>query len=755
MKKFFLLAVAVTVTATMWAQSLSQKGSSSTMKTQNSMVKPAVVSSTPMVVEPIEYEGSYVDLKAMREARAAAEAKFGVMSNINLTDITPRTDITLSSRSVLKASSDDLWDEYAGYGTDYASGSDVSWSMYPAEATYTDGTTADVLADIVPNYFSGSLDYILTSYTISGSTLTIEPQYFATAGSGAYYIFIFNGNAEDGVITMTIGDDGSLTVDDDTYIFISAFSSSEWSTETFVTSYQATYNIEYDDPSNPHAPSAAFEPSGLYLNAWFSDMWCYFYYNMSMIPAYSPVSFKSYTSGTVTDYSWYAYELGYSSDEGYYAATEYTGTDEDFILETEAGQYGPTQMAATNETVSDEYTYGWGNYRYTEYSLIAYAGIYSEYFNMGSAATYGSTPVVGKANLDYGSAVYTNFGTADLYSDDDYGAVEKAILYQGIPDAPLYIEGVTLLLYNFSDSGIELTCQLVKATRGSDGYITLGDVIAESTTPSYETYSLTTLTFTDFYTYDEDGMTQGVDYLFIEDEFAVVIDGWNNGTFSAYMMSEYCFDGCDLPSYCVVMDGYDGTLYLTGFYNHIVQGFICTYGYLYTEDSTDLVFDGEGGTQTINIYPMFCTTDDDGNATTLIALEGDSEIPDWVEVEITNEDYTDGWGFDLAITAEELPSDVDERSGSFRLYQKGAYIDITVYQSESGGISSTIVDQAKPVVTVDGDNIIICGDATGAELYNMAGQKVAQGEGTIDASALSTGVYVVKLSDGTAVKVIK
>lgn len=754
MKNIILLAVAIAMSATAGARSLSPKGSSQAMESCISMPKPAVVSSSPIALEqPIEYEGSYVSANAKAEARAAAEAKFGKMSDIEFTDITPRADIAMKSRSMVKATSDDLWDEYAGYGTDYQSGSDVSWSMYPATGTYTDGSTVDILADVVPNYFSSSLEYIYAVYTISGTELTIEPQYFATMNSGAYYLFIFNGNADDGVIRMTIGDDGSLTVDDDTYIYLSVFSSSEWSTDSFLFSYQATYNIEYDDPSNPHAPTAAFEPSGLYLNAWHSDMGYYFYYNMSMIPAYSPVSFKNYTSGSVTDYSWYVNQLAYSSDEGYYTTAEFTGTDEDFTFETEAGQYGQTQMAATNQTVYDTYIYGWGNYKYTSYSLLARAGIYSEYFNMGDGA--GSTPVIGKANLDYGGIIYTNFGTADLYSNDTYGAVERAILYQGIPDAPLYVEGVTLLLSNFTDNGIELTCQLVKATRGSDGSITLGDVIAESETLSYVTNSYTTLTFTDFYVYNEDGLTESVDYLFIEDEFAVVFDGWNNGTFSAYMISEYCFDGSDMLSYYINMENSDEILHLSGFYNHIVQGFVCTYGFLHTEDSTDLIFDGEGGTQTISIYPLFCDTDSDGNPTTTLALEGDSEIPDWVEVEITNEDYTTGWGFDLEITAEELPSDVDTRSGSFRLYQPGAYIDITVTQNASGGISSTFVDEAKPVVTVDGDNIVVCGNASGAELYNMAGQKVAQGEGSIDASALSSGVYIVKLSDGTAVKVIK
>ena len=76
-----------------------------------------------------------------------------------------------------------------------------------------------------------------------------------------------------------------------------------------------------------------------------------------------------------------------------------------------------------------------------------------------------------------------------------------------------------------------------------------------------------------------------------------------------------------------------------------------------------------------------------------------------------------------------------------------------VEESESG-ITSVTSDNDSCPVTVNG-GVIEIGDGSFAEVYNVSGQKVATGQGVIDASDLPTGVYIVRLSDGTAVKVMK
>lgn len=758
MKKFLLLAVAVMTVAAASAQAVSRKSvDSKNAMAQGPTIANATVQVAPTVEEPILLPESMI-----ASANPESKALMGEKLDMSAAEFTLVNDISIN-RSKIKAVS--LWESYMGSGTDYRTVSSTTWTMYPATATNSStNEQVDVLVDVVPNYFSTSLDNIPLTYSISDNTLTIEPQYFATTTYGSYgtcYVFFFEGAVtDDGVVTMTAADDGTLTVSSSAYLMYGLFTTSTFDSSftsassggTYLGYYQITYGVEYLEPGTVVTPEAMAEPQGLWINAWANDAGYSYNYPHSMIPAYSDNTVKNYTSSTVTGYEWSLPEYTYSSESAAYeTSSTLTSTDTDAVFSVTSGYYGSPTLTAINETVSDSYTYGWGNYNYTSNNALTFAGASTSNWTM----TTGSNPVVGKANLDYGWVIYTNFGTPDIYTSSSYGGVATQIFYQGIPDAPLYIEGVTMLLQGFSESsdGISLTCQIVKATRSSSGTLTLGDVIAESTTISYVTNSYTTLTFSDFYVYDEDGLTVGIDHLFIEDEFAIVVDGWNNGTFSTYMMSEYCNDSSNLPSYYFYYENSTSMYYLT-FTNHVIVGFDATYGFLYTEDSTTFEFDAEGGSKQISIYPYLCSVDSDGSYTTRLFLEDDSEIPDWLEVGYANEDYSDGWGFDLVVTAEALPSGTDSRTGTFRLYQEGAYLDITVTQTEDSGISTTVADASGASAYVDGDNIVISG-AQGAELYSVAGQKVGEGETSIDASALSSGVYIVKLSDGSAVKVVK
>ena len=102
---------------------------------------------------------------------------------------------------------------------------------------------------------------------------------------------------------------------------------------------------------------------------------------------------------------------------------------------------------------------------------------------------------------------------------------------------------------------------------------------------------------------------------------------------------------------------------------------------------------------------------------TLLYLEDDSEIPEWIGIEIENEVYTeDEFSFDLAITAEPLNAgssaprkeEAAGRTASFTLFQPGAKLDITVTQGTVTGISDVKVTKT----------------ATSGKLYNVAGQRI-------------------------------
>ena len=89
----------------------------------------------------------------------------------------------------------------------------------------------------------------------------------------------------------------------------------------------------------------------------------------------------------------------------------------------------------------------------------------------------------------------------------------------------------------------------------------------------------------------------------------------------------------------------------------------------------------------------------------------------------------------------------------------GASLSIHVVQGEAG-VEGVAVN-APQVVTVDGDNFVVKANdnVAKAEVFTAAGQKVAEaavnGTTTIAAAALANGLYIVKLDNGTTVKVVK
>lgn len=755
MKQILLLAVVALTATAVSAQTVAKKANSSAKQSVSQNAK-LPFGSEQLVSEPLEESGYGIVAVAQNE-----NPEIALTQQLQLSageTVTPAITGN-SSRSMIKESS--LYSSYTGTGTNYG-GSSTSWTMTIGTGTDSDGNTVDIATNVipVPSQFSGSISEISVEYTLSDGVLTIEPQLVVTTTN--YYVYIFSTSTDDYSIVMTVDEDGAITTTDGDYYYYGAFTTSEFDTsfDTYAGYYEIITSPKYYNEDQDIEPTASMGPDCMYLFTSFSYDGYYWgtSYNLGMIPAYSEISFGNYSSDALS-YEWSTPKLTYDSDEGaYVASSTQTGEDEEFSFETESGVYGATSLTATSigGGYTDTYDWGQGVYVYSSGTHLAFAGYAGDNFTTSS----GSTTLLGLPNYDFVYSYYGFLATPDL---NTYSySISDLILYQGKPSGPLYIEGINYMGYApyFADDGIELTCIIRKATQASNGYsLTLGDTIAISDTPSYQLGSYNvSLEFTDFYVYDEDGMTVGIDHLFIEDEFVVQFSGYDNGTFSFYPDGEYTgyYPSTGKVTTYMMLTGNTSSLYRWSVYTHQYVGFLgAVYGYLYTEDSKDITFDGDGGTATLTINPYYCNVDDDGNYETLLYLEDDSEIPDWLEVSYENENYsTSPWSFDLVLTAEAITDDTEERSGSFRLYQPGAFLDITVTQSASGGISATVADSAKPVVTVDGDNIIISEDVA-AEVYSVAGMKVAQGESTIDASALSSGVYIVKLADGTAVKVIK
>ena len=272
---------------------------------------------------------------------------------------------------------------------------------------------------------------------------------------------------------------------------------------------------------------------------------------------------------------------------------------------------------------------------------------------------------------------------------------------------------------------MKLTCKIHKAHRDqTTGRFSLGEVIAQADVNEVEegtwmAGSLARLHWDSFYVEDELGLSTDIPYLLLDEEFAVVLEGWDNGTFSGYPLAftsmlptgGFSSTFAILPTQdTYVSSGWSGTF-------DVIIGFTdATYGYLHTEDNTNITLPVEGGQAKITVEPMYSNNqaDENGSKTRLFiddALE-EVEIPDWLSIGFADEVYGEGeYHFDLVFQADALPEGTTGRTATIPFMQEGARLVVTVTQGESTGISITKADIK----------------ASNGAMYNLAGQRVSTG----------------------------
>lgn len=173
-------------------------------------------------------------------------------------------------------------------------------------------------------------------------------------------------------------------------------------------------------------------------------------------------------------------------------------------------------------------------------------------------------------------------------------------------------------------------------------------------------------------------------------------------------------------------------------------------------DAYTLAAEGETKTIMLNSYYSYNTT-----TKPWTVEEVDGADISWLSYTFENQTEDGSFTGDIKfnVTATALPTGVTSREANLKLSYAGASKTIKITQGE-GGVATTVADN-NATVTVEGENFVVTApeSVTAAEVYNVAGQKVAQaavaGTATIDASALANGLYIVKLNNGTAVKVVK
>lgn len=617
-----------------------------------------------------------------------------------------------------------LEQDYKGHGVDLRTNQATGWTMQ--RGTFTEnGVDAPIFLNMSPfdsMFASIYPDGIYVEYEQNDNTITVKPQVLAsiTDDEGKpEYLLICSGTAEDGVIVLTTDAEGNLTTIEDESIIIAGWSTSKFdpSFETYNGWYSYTDRVTYRLPNAaPVAPAdVCFEPNELVLYAGLGISGYSYNDNLAVMGAYAPVSFRNGTFDEATSFEWSVKETDVDDNE-----TVITGNDNNVFTFNTKGDatYSDFKLIASNEGAqSQPFTLGAGHALNSSNAIQYEAAHFYGGGGQGSFQFSDDTyATMTRQNPDGDLAFYTNWGTPDIYEDV---SISRIYSYQGKPATPLYITGVTLPMVDFkANEDFNLHINLYKCTRSANGRLTLGDIIAQgdatidNVVSDYaESSGLSAVNFNELYAEDEFGMSETLDYLFIEDEFVIVIEGWDNGTFSGVLGAQD-ITGNEITSTWFDRTGRDGemrsyTTWKTALFIGLLDA---TYGYLYTNDNTNLQFAAEGGEATIHVNPMYYGIDDETEQPTYslsiesITIDGEEaeELPEGINIEIANEDYTTATGtnangetyeyfvngidYDMVVTTDALPEGVDSRKVEIVFMQTGARLKVVINQGQGAGI---------------------------------------------------------------------
>ena len=735
MKKFLTLALAAFMaSAVCSAQSLSTKFSG---KPQSKKVLPTLATQRVNLPAPTVADES----KAFRTVAGYNNNKFSKAVSLQKksTFAPVRHGISAAPRKEVS-----MLEKYVGYGIKYGDNKKVKWNMVPGMIEDSLGVTA-VLWDVipVPDFFaSAGITNIPVEYTYDEDekTITVPAQKVLTryySDGSETYILVFSELEEDGSIIINVGDDGSLEVNQNDIITYGDWDTPniEYDDEDNWVGYNGYYirmqRVQYFTPGEEpfDVPQPEYEPEGLFLHASISSSAYGYNNNLQFMPAYATQSFKNFTTGDVDTWSWTMKRLEYNAElEDYEEAETITADTKDFSVNTIDATYKPAELVASLEGhASDPYIWGLAHESQADTEVYIYASFLGDNFKF----TDGTYATISKCDPSNGFSLYSSMATPDVNSRND--TISSIILYQGKPETPFYFEGVNFLVEKLAvQEDFTLKCKIQKVTKDPETQkITLGDVIAEADAKADDIvqgyngngWDIWELNWTEFYTVDEFGFSETQDYLMVEDEFALVFEGWDNGTFSCVPLGESSENANGTNSLYYQLSN-DDTIYGKSYFSHLYGGFKgAIYGYLYTEDPTTFEFDKEGGVGIMHVTPMLYSSGTDAETGETVAkvrlfLEsitidgepfdyevdeetGEDNMPEWLyygiidpnqlsgneeneENEEDEETESEGIDYYLGVGVDEL-TDAESRTVEIVFWQEGARLKVTINQSGNGG----------------------------------------------------------------------
>lgn len=213
-----------------------------------------------------------------------------------------------------------------------------------------------------------------------------------------------------------------------------------------------------------------------------------------------------------------------------------------------------------------------------------------------------------------------------------------------------------------------------------------------------------------------------------------------------------------ITHYFALSEVFDPTLKLAApmFENFSLAIFIdACFPWLHAQD-TAFEAPQAGGSKTFDIDMFFNPTwnfavNDDMNNLMTTDEAGNVVLNDWLSASVDNKTGK------LTFTAKALESGKREAKVSiFDLV--GIQQDFYIAQRDAAGVEG-VEAVANVVRVVDGNFVVSSQNATAVEVFNVAGQKVAEaainGEAVVEAQNLANGLYIVKFNDNSVVKVVK
>lgn len=160
-------------------------------------------------------------------------------------------------------------------------------------------------------------------------------------------------------------------------------------------------------------------------------------------------------------------------------------------------------------------------------------------------------------------------------------------------------------------------------------------------------------------------------------------------------------------------------------------------GFLSRKESGEYQFDAQGGmlqrkygNEMISGIQFRAWTPSVNGEWTVAAVGGD-EVPDWLDIELIDNELNGEFNHVVSalVTAEPLPAGLNYREAVVRFAFPGAYMDYTFKQQNSSGLAE-LADKT---------------DVVPIEYYDTMGRRL---------QGLRQGITIVKMSDGTTVKIL-